>query len=317
MSHECKLCKSKTGFHVKRELYDDRYGYPGKFDLLRCEACGHVFLDVNLDEKKIADMYSNYYPRSDFSVEQYKPHVEYDGFGAWLNGARYATFRWVPKNVRVLDIGCGFGESLGYHQSRGCEVYGVETDDNIRRVADKFGYNVFVGLFDPALYEPNSFDYVTMSQVIEHVEDPVSTLEAIASILKPGGCAILSTPNLNGWGVGVFRQYWINWHAPYHLHFFTEKTMRDIADKSGMKLEKVETVTPSQWLYDQLVHLVTCPPQGVKSAYWAYGNHGTSVQRVALSVFWLMHKVKITHLITRCFDALGVGDNKIYFLRKK
>ena len=317
MSRKCRICESESGFQLMRDLYDDRYGYPGYFSLLRCDVCGHVFLDVELDANQIADMYSNYYPRSEFSVDQHKPHVEYGGFRAWLNGARYSTFRWVPKNVRVLDIGCGFGESLGYHKSRGCEVYGVEADDNIRRVADQFGYNVHVGLFDSSLYQQNFFDYVTMSQVIEHVEDPVSTLAAITGILKPGGLAILSTPNLNGWGVRVFRQYWINWHVPYHLHYFTEKTMRDIAAKSGLILETVETVTPSQWLYEQLIHLFTYPSHSVASGYWTYSNRWTFVQRVVLKIFWVMNKLRITHLLTRCFDALGVGDNKIYFLRKK
>jgi hypothetical protein len=31
---------------------------------------------------------------------------------------------------------------------------------------------------------------------------------------------IIGTPNANGWGARVFGRYWINWHAPYHLHFF-------------------------------------------------------------------------------------------------
>ncbi len=38
----------------------------------------------------------------------------------------------MPRNVRVLDIGCGFGESLGYYEARGCEAYGVEADENTR-----------------------------------------------------------------------------------------------------------------------------------------------------------------------------------------
>jgi SAM-dependent methyltransferase len=78
-------------------------------------------------------------------LEDYKPHEDLSGFKAWLNGAYSSPFRWVPKNVRVLDIGCGFGESLGYYKAQGCETYGVEVDENIRRVAENFGYNVHDG----------------------------------------------------------------------------------------------------------------------------------------------------------------------------
>ena len=212
--HErCPVCGADAV--AQQYLYDDRYGYPGIFALLKCKQCGHAFLQGEFPRERLRDLYSNYYPRSTYDLEHYLPYHETGGLKAWLNGERSAAFRWVPREVRVLDIGCGFGESLGYHEKRGCDVYGVEADENIRRVADKFGYKVHVGLFDPGVYEENYFDYVTMSQVIEHVTDPVQTLHGIARVLKPGGTAILSTPNANGWGAKVFGRRWINWHTPY------------------------------------------------------------------------------------------------------
>ena len=207
-----------------------------------------MFLQGKFTAELLQDLYSNYYPRSSFDLKKHKPYIETSGFNAWLDGSNYSTFRWVPENVRVLDIGCGFGESLGYHKARSCDVYGVEADDNIRRVADHYGYDVHVGLFDPDVYEKEFFDYVTMSQVIEHIADPVQTLKEIASILKPGGRLVLSTPNANGWGARFFGQRWINWHVPYHLHYFKVSTMRKMAEQSGFVLERAETVTPSQWL---------------------------------------------------------------------
>jgi SAM-dependent methyltransferase len=235
---------------------------------------------------------------------------------AWFRGDQASPFRWVPRNVRVLDIGCGFGESLGYHQSRGCDVYGVEADENIRRVADRFGYKVHVGLFDPNVYEAEYFDYVTMSQVIEHVIDPLQTLSGIHRILKPGGVAILSTPYASGWGARVFGQHWINWHAPYHLQFFSVRSMRMAAEKAGLKLEKTMTITPSAWLLCQWMHLACYPSEGEASVFWTPGHSKGRNQYLAMRLLNVLHACKINHIFTRIFDMLNLGDNRLYFLRK-
>lgn len=310
----CPVCNSLP--IVIGDRYDDRYGYSGMFTLLKCQNCGHMFLQGEFPPELLRGLYSNYYPRSKFDLESYQPYKEASGFRAWLDGEQSSTFRWVPRNVRVLDIGCGFGESLGYHQARGCDVYGVEADENIRRVAEKFGYKVHVGLFDPDEYEANFFDYVTMSQVIEHVTDPVQTLRGIARVLKPGGVAILSAPNAGGWGARLFGQRWINWHAPYHLQFFTLRSMQLAAEQAGLVVEKVATITPSAWLHFQWVHLFSCPPEGKPSVFWVPGGKWSFMQKVALRVISITARYKFNHMVTRIFDAMGVGDNRLYFLRK-
>lgn len=317
---KCFACSS-DGLDKLYLLFDDRYGYPGKFSLMRCRVCDHAFLQHDFTPEQLTDLYSNYYPRSNFNLDSYRPHREETGFLAWLDGSRSSAFRWVPKQVRVLDVGCGFGESLGYHTERGCDVYGVEADGNIRRVAEKFGYRVHVGLFEPDIYEPDFFDYVTMDQVMEHMIDPVETLLGVAQILKPGGKAILTTPNANGWGARMFGRKWINWHAPYHLQFYSKQSMYKLAGKAGLKIESVQTITASAWLYFQWLHLLTYPKPGQPSDFWAgsaCGKHpafGPSV-KIIMRLLGLINRSRVNHLITRFFDALGMGDNYIFVLGK-
>lgn len=261
-------------------------------------------------------MYSEYYPRSVLNLESYKVPEEKSGFLAWFNGEKSSAFRWVPKNVRVLDIGCGFGESLGYYESRGCDVYGVEADENIRRVAERFGYKVHVGLFTPDIYEPDFFDYVTMAQVIEHVTDPVETLKGVARVLKPGGYAVLSTPNSNGWGARAFGRRWINWHVPYHIQQFSLKSMQIVAKAAGLIIEKHKTITSSEWLYYQWIHLATYPKIGEPSVFWSQKRELSFKQKLFLRLLAYLHMTKIDHLITRLFDGMNLGDNSIVILRK-
>jgi 2-polyprenyl-3-methyl-5-hydroxy-6-metoxy-1,4-benzoquinol methylase len=265
----------------------------------------------------LQELYSKYYPRKNLDINKWEPHQEVNGWGAWLNGDRSAVYHWVPPQVRILDIGCGFGQTLGYHQGRGCEVYGVEADENIKRVVEKFGFNVHVGLFDANRYQPAYFDYVTMDQVIEHVDDPATVLKGIARILKPDGVAILSTPNADGWGLKFFGRKWEHWHIPYHLQIFSKNSLEEYAKEAGFKLEKTVTITNSRWLYFQWLHLAAYPKPGDPSAFWTLSGKTTFRQKVAFKLITWMHKIKINHLITRWFDWLGAGDNRIYLLRKQ
>ena len=311
----CPVCQFSNLFTM-HYLRDDRYGYPGEFILLRCNDCVHSFLQCDFTPEQLTDLYTSFYPRSTYSLEQYKSQQETKGFRSWLEGVGSAPFIYVPRNVRVLDIGCGFGESLGYYEARGCEAYGVEADENIRRVADKFGYNVHVGLFEPDIYEPDFFDYVTMDQVIEHAIDPVATFKDVAKVLKPRGCLILSTPNAKGWGARIFGKKWINWHAPYHVHFFSGKSMKLAAEKAGLVVEQNKTTTSSQWLFYQWLHLATYPDMGQPSGFWSPKAVLTFKQKIIVKFISRIHLTKINHIITRFFDSLNMGDNLVLVLRK-
>jgi 2-polyprenyl-3-methyl-5-hydroxy-6-metoxy-1,4-benzoquinol methylase len=312
----CPVCTEEDSDSIIDGIYDDRYGYPGVFILRKCNVCDHIFLDASFSESQLSNLYSKFYPRSTFDLENYHPHQERHGMLAWLDGAQSSAYRWIPTNCKVLDIGCGFGETLGYHKTRGCDVYGVEADENVKRVAEKYNYNVHIGLFDPEKYPSSYFDYVTLDQVLEHVQNPVEVLQGVAQILKPGGMAILSVPNAHGWGARLFRRRWINWHVPYHMQFYSTQSMRLALEKVGLELEQTDTVTSSSWLNYQWLHLLTYPPEGVVSKFWEQKGKYSLTQKVANKLLSIIHRAKINHLITRVFDAMGFGDNRLFIVRK-
>jgi 2-polyprenyl-3-methyl-5-hydroxy-6-metoxy-1,4-benzoquinol methylase len=313
----CPICKEPQP-HFLMQTHDDRYGYRGAFALLQCQRCGHKYLDCDLSSAQLTELYTNYYPRKSLDIANYKPHAERDGFSAWLDGLGSSAFRWVPNNVRILDVGCGFGQSLGYHTARGCDVYGVEADENIRRVIEKFGFNVHVGLFNDKQYSCDFFDYITMDQVIEHVTDPVTTLCGVARILKPYGTVILSTPNAQGLCARLFGKRWINWHTPYHLNFFSRQSMQQAAEQAGLVVSDVKMITSSEWLLYQWIHLLTYPRQGNPSWFWSPNKLGARVySKVFFKLLSILHRTKINHLLTRILDGLGFGDNFIFILKKQ
>lgn len=313
---DCPICKGSSAKLF--QLYDDRYGYVGRFWLMRCKSCAHRFLaGVHFSDTEIRALYSDYYPRRSMRPEDYRPDVERSGFGAWLAGVKASAFRWVPVGVKVLDVGCGFGQALGYHANRGCEAWGVESDENIRPIADLHGLKIRVGVFKPEEFPQEYFDVVTMDQVIEHMRDPIGTLAGVRRVLKPEGVAILSTPNAAGWGARVFGQRWINWHVPYHLHFFTRRSMQLAVSRVGLEAQPLDTVTSSEWLNYQWIHLATRPDPGQPSKFWTDASTHSPSERAALKIASLLHRTKVNHLLTRLFDALGIGDSQLFVLRRK
>ncbi len=311
----CALCGRRAEVRL-RDAFDDRYGSPGHFTIERCTGCGHGRVSSELPVEKIRRIYTDYYPRASCSVAEFRPRVATSGITAWLDGDRRLAHTWVPPGVRILDIGCGFGETLAYHRARGCDAHGVEADQNVRRVAEALGLQVQIGLFDPDHYPEASFDWVTMDQVLEHMRDPVQTLRGVARILRRGGSAVVSTPNAGGWGARVFGRRWINWHVPYHQQFFTRRSLEIASGLADLRVVRCETLTSSAWLGFQWAHLATYRGIGSASPFWSRSVRAAPRERLALAALSLLHRSRVNHVLTRIFDGVGIGDNLLFVLRK-
>ncbi len=301
---------------IHRGLYDDRYGYPGTHSILGCRICGHKVLGTRFTEPELGALYSRYYPRAALPVQDFRPPVELHGLGPWLAGERASAYRWVPRNVRVLDIGCGEGQTLAYHMARGCDAHGIDADENLLRFAERYGLNARVGLFHAEDYEADSFDYVTLDQVIEHALDPRSLLSDVAAVLRPGGIAIIATPNSNGWGGRLFGRRWINWHVPYHLQQFSRRSLATLAEQCGLEVKSVRTLTNSRWLRYQWMHEFSRPPEGQPSAFWDSRRSKRVLPPRPKKVASLLDDWNVFNVAARLADGVGLGDNYVCLLQK-
>jgi 2-polyprenyl-6-hydroxyphenyl methylase/3-demethylubiquinone-9 3-methyltransferase len=104
--------------------------------------------------------------------------------------------------ARVLDIGCGGGLLCEALQELGARVTGIDLApamlDSARLHAAERGVAIDYRLLSAeslAAAEPGSFDVVTCMEMVEHVPDPASIVRSIATLVRPGGAAFLSTLN--------------------------------------------------------------------------------------------------------------------------
>jgi SAM-dependent methyltransferase len=283
---------------VDRVLYDDRFAHPGHFTLLRCGSCRHRWLELRPDPSEIEALYATYYPR------------RAPGPPAGVI-SRSSAAAWVPREVAVLDIGCGAGDALVYHRTRGCTVRGVEADAHAVASARSVGLAVEHGVFDPANYAPASFDVVTLDQVLEHFVEPATALLGVHQVLRRGGALILTTPNAASVVARLAGDRWIHWHAPYHLQLFSRTSLALLAERAGFRLDRVRTITHPEWLSYQWVHALTRPSIGRRSRLWA-----PELASLRVRALRTLRHLGGEAVITRLCDRFDAGDNFVVELRK-
>lgn len=98
--------------------------------------------------------------------------------------------------MSVLDVGCGIGNFVNWAQSRGMIAYGVDVDADAVDFARNRGLSA--SLFDDLAdhVNPDSVDVVTLWDVIEHTSDPHQLLQRAIPYLRPGGFALIETPDV-------------------------------------------------------------------------------------------------------------------------
>lgn len=312
----CPLCNSASNKYAN--LYDDRYSYPGRFWINKCRSCGHLFLNNKFSNRQIIDLYTNYYPREKLSIPSKSSINKIHPIIAWWHGFNNKAHHFVQAgSKKVLDIGCGMGESLLELEQQGNEAHGIDADNNFKLSIKRNNLRGRVGLFSSRLYPKKYFDVVVMDQLIEHVEHPVNFMKEVSEVLNEDGEVVIATPNFNSLNRWLYRENSFLWHVPYHLQFFTKKSIAKLAQESGFVIKKSFTKTRADWLFYQQAHLLLKPKKGERSSFfYPWQENRSFKEKVMITIIFAYHLLGINHFFARVLDLLGLGSNSIYVLKK-
>lgn len=141
----------------------------------------------------------------------------------------------------LLDVGCGPGEFLLVARRRGWYASGVEPAPEPARQSASYGFEIYEGMLeDYAAQTDRQFDAITAFEVLEHVPNPRSVLDSMASLLKPDGLLLLSVPNLDD----PYMLHLRNAASvpPVHINFFNRRSMAQALRNAGLEAEQFKTL---------------------------------------------------------------------------
>jgi 2-polyprenyl-3-methyl-5-hydroxy-6-metoxy-1,4-benzoquinol methylase len=172
--------------------------------------------------------------------------VRYGDFTASPNGALpshlTARLELLAPGTVLLDFGSGDGSFLSAARERGIDAWGVDSD--LEKI-DSHPLGAFIRERIHAFPE-NSFDAIHAHHVMEHVEDPVAVLGALAGRLKAGGLFMVEVPNefeslaailkqrLGRKSCGATSLY-------EHQHFYSQTSLQQALAKSGLSSRSPQT----------------------------------------------------------------------------
>ncbi|MEE8116262.1 MAG: class I SAM-dependent methyltransferase [Gemmatimonadales bacterium] len=226
----CPLCDGRDTTVVVAHVRDQEYGAPGDYRWVRCTDCALV----RLDPFPSLDVLDAAYP------PDYHAYVEPEsGITRWMRSMAFGRLaaglaKQLPPGGAILDVGCSTGELLAAVGERGdFRLVGVESKQSAADAARERGVDVHQGDLESADIAAGSIDLAIMQHVLEHVFDPIASLQILARTMKPGGVLRGELPNLRSWDASLFGRYWGGGHAPRHLWHFSPATLRRALEHCG------------------------------------------------------------------------------------
>ena len=173
-------------------------------------------------------------------------------YGEMDGQAREDLVAMVPAGAAAaLDVGCARGETARALKRAGvARVVGIEPDAADAAQAARVCDRVVAAPLEEVREEfPGQFDAVLFGDVLEHLGDPSAALARVRPWLSERGVLVASVPNLGHWSViadlleGRFDYVPYSILSGTHIRFFTRRTLRDLFEASGYRIETIETVT--------------------------------------------------------------------------
>ena len=229
------------------KVVDEKEG----FSIIECTSCGFKHIDPLLSEQELAEFYKHDF----YNKERPNYFKETQEDLAWwmaTYGNYYALLEQHTKGRKILDVGSGPGHFLACGKKRGWDVLGFEPSVEAAKYTKSRKLAVVNDLFSyetAKQYAP--FDVIHASMVLEHVPDPISFIEDMKKLLKPGGLIAIFCPNDYNPLQKIlqkklkFKPWWVV--PTHHLNYFDARSMEKLLTKKGFKVLQTMGTFPMEF----------------------------------------------------------------------
>jgi 2-polyprenyl-3-methyl-5-hydroxy-6-metoxy-1,4-benzoquinol methylase len=222
-----------------------------RFRYIKCSNCNLIYLDPLPAQEDYSAMYPPEYQNGVDKTILKDKYQKLPGL-RFSYGEQFDLIKKSCEGKTLLDYGCGNGNFIANAQEEGLVCSGAEfNSDQVKILSENFpGVNFYTisALLSNDLVK---FDIIRLSNVLEHLDDPVSIIEKLSAKLNPGGLLLVEGPIETNFSVAllfrksyfIFRKLankgWTVSHPPTHLLFANRKNQRDFFTRIP-KLQEVD-----------------------------------------------------------------------------
>lgn len=211
---------------------------PGTYRMVVCPDCGGGNTEPRVPPEELGAYYAS---------EEYGPHVSGGVMGPLFGFAmstRLRTsrlFRALRRSEpgRVLDVGCGRGDLGAALIRRGWEVSGLDASERACEEAAARGVDAHLGTLEGTALPADHYDAIVFHHSLEHVVDPIASLEAARRALRPGGQLVVGVPNFGSRRAVKHGESWWLLELPRHRFHFTPQALRTVLEQAGFEIESL------------------------------------------------------------------------------
>lgn len=214
------------------------------FTFVMCKSCGLVYVNPQADSEKLRSWYEHC-KSADMWVDmvlQSNQQLEFDR-------KKFVDCCDVLERVNngpgnVIDVGCSLGNFLEVARDRGWETLGLELNQKaVKHATETLGLDVRPQLLHEADLKENSFDVLSLWEVLEHVPDPDGLLKDCYKYIRKGGTISILVPNRNALSAMIMQEHCSCFGGRNHLWYFSEDVLTALLEKNGFTVYKEETKT--------------------------------------------------------------------------
>jgi len=228
-------------------------------DRLRRHALGFLQVRDIPSPSELTEYYARqYYQQEKSNYRRSYPPEELDWIQIKLAQKHAAISELIGnKTGSLLDVGCGEGFAMAYFLQQGWTVSGIDHSDHglaqinpallpFLRTGDVFHF------LNNAIASSEQYDLVWLSNVLEHVTDPVELLQSLKELVTPGGVLVVTVPNdgtlLQEYlyeSAQISERFWIA--IPDHISYFNSDSLRSVAESCGWSCTRIIADFPIDW----------------------------------------------------------------------